>query len=46
MLVPEDKVTKLEMSVGDGIKYIISLGSVAPPWSGPMAPIRPGAVVV
>ena len=46
VLVPEDKVTKLEMSVGDGIKYIISLGSVAPPWSGPMAPIRPGAVVV
>lgn len=34
MLVPEDNVTKLEMSVADGIKYIISLGSVAPEWSG------------
>jgi uncharacterized membrane protein len=30
VLVPEDKVTKLEMSVADGIKYIISLGSVSP----------------
>jgi len=28
--VPEDKVTKLEMSVADGIKYIVSLGSIAP----------------
>jgi uncharacterized membrane protein len=30
MLVPEDKVVKLEMSVAEGIKYIISLGSIAP----------------
>ena len=30
LLVPEDKVTKLEMSVPDGIKYIISLGSIMP----------------
>ena len=30
VLVPEDKVTKLEMSVSEGIKYIISLGSIAP----------------
>lgn len=30
LLVPEDKVTKLNMSVGDGIKYIISLGSIVP----------------
>ena len=30
LLVPEDKVTRLEMSVADGIKYIISLGSIAP----------------
>ncbi len=30
LLVPEDKVTKLEMSVADGIKYIISLGSIIP----------------
>jgi uncharacterized membrane protein len=30
VLVPEDKVIKLDMSVADGIKYIISLGSIIP----------------
>ncbi len=30
MLVPEEKVIKLEMSVAEGIKYIISLGSITP----------------
>ena len=30
LMLPEDKVTKLEMSVADGIKYIISLGSILP----------------
>jgi uncharacterized membrane protein len=30
VLVPENKVTRLEMSVADGIKYIISLGAIAP----------------
>jgi uncharacterized membrane protein len=30
LLVPENKVTKLEMSVADGIKYIISLGAIMP----------------
>ncbi len=30
LLVPEHKVTRLEMSVADGIKYIISLGAIAP----------------
>lgn len=30
ILVPEDKVTKLDMSVADGIKYIVSLGSISP----------------
>lgn len=29
MLVPADKVTRLEMSVADGLKYIISLGSIS-----------------
>ncbi len=28
--LPEEKVTKLQMSVADGIKYIISLGSILP----------------
>jgi len=30
ILVAEDKLTKLDMPVSDGIKFIISLGSVAP----------------
>ncbi len=30
ILVPETKVTKLDMSVPDGIKYIVSLGSISP----------------
>ena len=33
LMVPEEKVTKLEMSVADGIKYIISLGSILPEYS-------------
>jgi len=33
ILVPEEKVTKLEMSVADGIKYIISLGSISPEYT-------------
>ena len=38
LLVPEDKVTKLNMSVGDGIKYIISLGSIVPEKSFALRP--------
>ena len=30
LLLPEEQVIKLEMSVADGIKYIISLGSIVP----------------
>jgi uncharacterized membrane protein len=33
VLVPEEQVTKLEMSVAEGIKYIISLGSIAPEYT-------------
>ena len=41
VLVPEDKVIKLEMSVADGIKYIISLGSVSPEYvSSDMKPVK------
>ena len=29
IIVPEEKVTKLEMSVADGFKYIISLGALS-----------------
>lgn len=30
LLVPEHQITRLEMSVADGVKFILSLGSVAP----------------
>lgn len=30
VMVPESEITKLEMSVADGIKFIISLGSISP----------------
>jgi uncharacterized membrane protein len=41
LLVPERQITRLEMSVADGIKFILSLGSVAPdylamPSAGPV----------
>ena len=35
VLVPEDKVTRLDMSVTDAIKYIVSLGSVSPEYTPP-----------
>jgi uncharacterized membrane protein len=38
LLVPEDKVTRLEMSVADGIKFIISLGAVAPEYTPRLGP--------
>jgi uncharacterized membrane protein len=31
VLVPDEKVTRLKLSVADGLKYIVSLGSIAPP---------------
>ena len=40
ILIPEDKVTKLDMSVAEGLKYIVSLGSIAPEWGG-LTPPRP-----
>ena len=48
VLVPEDKLLKLNMSVADGIKFIISLGSVVPPYMPePVPPVTvtpvPGA---
>ena len=38
LMVPEDKVIKLEMSVADGIKYVISLGAILPAYT-PALPI-------
>lgn len=35
ILVPRNKTTKLDMSVADGIKFIISLGSISPDYTPP-----------
>ena len=35
VLVPQQQIVKLEMSVADGIKFIMSLGSVAPDYTPP-----------
>jgi uncharacterized membrane protein len=35
ILVPEEKVTKLDMSVAEGIKYIVSLGSISQAYPPP-----------
>lgn len=42
VLVPEDEITKLDISVAEGIKYIISLGSIMPEFGIP-APDRVSA---
>lgn len=34
MLVPESEVIKLDISVADGIKFIISLGAISPGYAG------------
>jgi uncharacterized membrane protein len=45
VLVAEDKVTKLDMSVADGIKYIISLGAITPEYSlGPARSLKGGSI--
>jgi uncharacterized membrane protein len=43
VLVPKDQITELEMSVGDGMKMIISGGAVAPAWvpGGSRPPLQP-----
>lgn len=42
VLVPDQDVTRLNMSVADAIKFIISLGSVAPDYAGQPIPPPPG----
>lgn len=41
ILVPEDQVTKLDMSVAEGIKYIISLGAISPEYIPPGRDLNP-----
>ncbi len=35
VLLPEEQITKLEMSVADAIRFIISLGSISPEYARP-----------
>jgi len=35
LMLPREKIVELEMSVGDGMKMIISGGAVVPPWPAP-----------
>src|ERR1051325_7928784 len=42
LLLPEEQVTKLDMSVADGIKYIISLGAINPEYgTAPRREMKP-----
>ena len=43
VMVPEDKLTKLDMPVADGIRFIISLGSVAPDYTSDPVQLSPEA---
>jgi uncharacterized membrane protein len=40
VMLPKDKIVELDMSVGDGMKMVISGGAVVPPWpSASMTPV-------
>lgn len=39
IMVPKSEIVELEMSVGDGMKFVISGGAVVPPWAPNSAPI-------
>jgi uncharacterized membrane protein len=39
VMLPAEKVTELEMSIGDGMKMIISGGAVTPPWPSAKPPL-------
>jgi uncharacterized membrane protein len=48
VLFPKNDIIELDMSVGDGMKMIISGGTVAPPWPAPVSaatPPEPAATV-
>ena len=40
LLIPKDEIIELEMSVGDGMKLVISGGAVTPPWPSPKNPAQ------
>jgi uncharacterized membrane protein len=47
LLVPESEIIKLDISVADGIKFIISLGAISPDYAGhSIAVLPPGTGVL
>jgi uncharacterized membrane protein len=42
LMLPRSQITELDMSVGDGMKMVISGGAVIPPWPGGHKPETPG----
>lgn len=44
LIVPRTEIIPLGMSVADGIKYVISLGSVVPGYELPSIPVEPAAL--
>jgi uncharacterized membrane protein len=38
IMVPQCDVVELDMSVDDGLKMLISMGAIVPPWQAPVAP--------
>jgi uncharacterized membrane protein len=47
LVVPQERIIKLDMSVADGIKYVISVGSITPDYVGghPIAIVPPPPAV-
>jgi uncharacterized membrane protein len=43
IMVPQRDVVELEMSVDDGLKMLISMGAIVPPWQAPVPPVAPPA---
>jgi uncharacterized membrane protein len=43
LILPREEIIELEMSVGDGMKMIISGGAVVPPWPAVGAALRPNS---
>jgi uncharacterized membrane protein len=44
IMVPQRDVVELNMSVDDGLKMLISMGAIVPPWQAPAPPVAPPVV--
>lgn len=41
IMVPQRDVIELDMSVDEGLKMLISMGAIVPPWRPPASPVAP-----